>query len=281
MKLSVCHYSYHRTWEQEGWNCMQLAEETKAAGAVAIDFHVRFLGDLSTAEGRISNALSSTGLTLSGLSLSNNFNTEDPAEHNAQVEAVKACIRLASAVGAPNSRIFGGHLEPGDDGTRLRAGRQRILDGLGEVVRDAEAHGVILALENHGGLPCRAEEQVEVIEAIGSPNLMATIDLGNYMQCGQEGHDGMAIAAPHAAYIHVKDFRKKDGWRADKPCFGEMEPCTVGRGDVDVAACVDVLRGIDYQGFIALEYEGPDDERKGVEESLDFMYTVLRPDEAG
>ena len=32
----------------------------------------------------------------------------------------------------------------------------------------------------------------------------------------------MAIAAPHAAYIHVKDFRKKDGWRADKPEAGKL-----------------------------------------------------------
>ena len=91
----------------------------------------------------------------------------------------------------------------------------------------------------------------------------------------------MPINANQQAGRRAGGGRRKDGWRADKPCFGEMEPCTVGLGDVDVAACVDVLRGIDYQGFIALEYEGPDDERKGVEESLDFMYTVLRPDEAG
>jgi sugar phosphate isomerase/epimerase len=279
MKLSVCHYSYHRTWENEGWDCRKLTEESRAAGAVAIDYHVRYLGDLSVAKENIEGALAASGLSLSGLSLSNNFNSDDPDEFRKQVDAVKDGIQLAAAVKAPNSRIFGGHIEGGGNEAARQRGRQRILDGLGEVVRDAEKLGVTLALENHGGLPCRAEEQVEVIEAINSPNLKATIDIGNYMQCGQEGHDAVAIAAPYAAYIHVKDFKKKDGWQADKPCDGKIEPCTVGHGDVDVAACMEELRKIAYQGFIALEYEGPNDERRGVKESLDFMSTILRPEE--
>jgi len=281
MQLSVCHYSYHRTWEKEGWGCQKLADETKAAGAVAIDFHVGFLGDLSAAKEEIESALAATGLKLSGLSLSNDFNSDDPAEFKKQVDAVKDGIHLAAAVNAPNSRIFGGHIEGGGDHAAREQGRQRILDGLGEVVRDAEKLGVTLALENHGGLPCLADDQVEVIKTINSPNLKATIDIGNYMQCGQEGHEAVAIAARHAAYIHLKDFKKKPGWQAGQPCFGKIDPCTVGQGDVDVAACVEELRKISYQGFMALEYEGPDDERRGVKESLDFMYTILRPEEVG
>ena len=281
MKLSVCHYSFHRTWAKEDWECGKLAEETRAAGAVAIDFHVRFLGDLSRAKEKIESALEATGLKLSGLSLSNNFHTDDPAEFREQVNAVKEGIELAAAVRAPASRIFGGHLPGGGDAAARQQGRQRILDGLGEVVADAEKCGVTLALENHGGLPCLAEEQVDVIEAINSPNLKATIDLGNYMQCGQEGHDGVAIAAGHAAYIHVKDFKKKAGWQAGQPCYGKIDACTVGQGDVDVTACVEELRKINYRGYIALEYEGPDDERRGVKQSLDFMYSILTPEEIG
>ena len=74
MKTSVCHYSFHRTWKAEDWTCEKLVEEVKAVGASAVDFHVRFLGDPSDAAERVQAALTSGGLALSGLSMSNNFN---------------------------------------------------------------------------------------------------------------------------------------------------------------------------------------------------------------
>ena len=37
-------------------------------------------------------------------------------------------------------------------------------------------------------------EQVEVIEKINFPFLKATIDVGNYMQCGQAGDEGTRVA---------------------------------------------------------------------------------------
>ena len=78
MKTAICHYSYHRTWKAEKWSCLKLAETIKSLGADGIDFHARLLG---TREGKIeeiNQALKATGLILSGLSLSNNFNMEDP-----------------------------------------------------------------------------------------------------------------------------------------------------------------------------------------------------------
>ena len=41
---------------------------------------------------------------------------------------------------------------------------------------------------DHGGLPCTAQEQIDAIKAINSPSLRATIDVGNYMSGGEEGH---------------------------------------------------------------------------------------------
>jgi sugar phosphate isomerase/epimerase len=114
---------------------------------------------------------------------------------------------------------------------------------------------------------------VEVIEAIGSANLRATIDVGNYMQCGQEGHVGTAVAAAHAGYVHFKDFRKVDdasvawGWG--------IGPCTVGDGDVDHAACLRALRDARYEGAVAIEYEGTEDELTGVPRSVAFTRRVI------
>jgi sugar phosphate isomerase/epimerase len=269
VQTAICHYSYHRTWDREKWDCIKLAETVKGLGVDAIDFHARLLGNPGSAAKRVTEALDRTGLILSGLSFSNNFNQEDPAEMRQQIDSVIEWIGIASELKAPVSRIFGGHVADRSDKAALDRGFERIIEGLRAVVEAAEKSGVILALENHGGLPCSGEEQVKVIETIGSANLRATIDVGNYMQCNQEGHEGTAVAARYAAYVHFKDFKRKPGTPKG------IEPCTVGQGDVDHARCLQALLEAGYGGFVALEYEGLDDEMRGVEASAAYMKDVV------
>lgn len=253
----------------------RLAQEVKALGVEGIDYHVGFLGSPAEAAASIRAAVDKHGLVLSGLSMSNDFNKEDADELRAEVDAVRQWLAVAAEVGAPVSRIFGGHLAADQrrDPTARAAGRRRIIDAAGEVAREAEKYGVVLALENHGGLPCTGEEQVEVIEAIGSAHLKATIDVGNYMQGGQEGHEATRIVASHCAYVHFKDFRKTPD--AATPWCWNIEPCAVGEGDVDHRACLDALRQAGYDGFVALEYEGTEPEETGVPKSVAFMNEVL------
>lgn len=273
MKKSVCHYSFHRTWKSENWTCEQFAEKVKELGAEGIDFHAGLLGDSKTAPAQIKAALDKTGLILSGLSLSNNFNQDDSAALKQQIDTTKEWIQVAAEVNAPVSRIFGGHISDRTDKTALDKGFTRILEALEEVVKEAEQFGIVLALENHGGLPCTGEEQVEVIKRINSKHLRATIDVGNYMSCGQEGHIGASIAAGVAAYVHFKDYKKKPAESSAMP-WG-IEACTVGEGDVDHRKCIEELKKAGYDGFIALEYEGPDDEKQGVPQSLDYMNKIM------
>lgn len=274
MKTSVCHYSFHRVWKANNWTCEQLAGEVKALGCEGIDFHAGLLGSSVGAVEKIMSAVRRTGLTLSGLSLSNNFNQEDPIVFEQQIDVVKEWLRVASEVQAPVSRIFGGALKLRNNQEAYKKGFKRIIQALEQVVKDAEKLGVILALENHGGLPCTGEEQVRVIEAIHSPYLRATIDVGNYLQGGQEGHVGTALAAPYAAYVHFKDFQKTTAKDSSAP-WG-LKACVLGRGDVDHLQCLKVLHQTGYRGFIALEYEASDDEKQGVSQSLTYLNRLMK-----
>ncbi|MCK4325260.1 sugar phosphate isomerase/epimerase [bacterium] len=275
MKKAICHYSFHRRWKAENWNVHRLCDEVSSLGIEGIDFHAGLLGlNASEITAVIREALRRSNLIFSGFSLSNDFNQEDAESFYKQIEETKKWITVAAEVQAPVARIFGGHLpaEERQDADRRASAYQRILDGLGQAVKEAERHGLILALENHGGLPCTAEEQVGVIDKIGSKNLKATVDVGNYMQCGQEGHAGTRLAAPYAAYVHFKDFRKMP---ADSNPWGwSTEACILGKGDVDHRACLKELKKAGYNGFVALEYEGPDEESMGVPESVRFMKEV-------
>ena len=274
LDLSICHYSFHRRWKEENWTPERLCDEVKALGIGAVDFHAGLLGQIEGAVDNIKAALSKTGLALSGLSLSTNFNLDDPDAYQDMVNNTIAWMRVASELGAPVSRIFGGALKNRlevDEGTK-KGIFQRVIDALGRLAHEAEKLGLVLALENHGGLPCTGEEQVEMIEKVGSKYLRATIDVGNYMAGGQEAVEGTRIAAKYCVYVHFKDFKKCPD--PSLPWGWGIQACTVGKGDVDHLGCLRELKATGYDGYIALEYEGPDDEKIGVPESIEFMKAV-------
>lgn len=276
MKPAICHYSLHRRWKAENWTLDRLMEEVKRLGLENIDVHAGMLGAPDEAAARIEAALAKSGLTLAGLSMSNSFSSDKPEEFRAQVDTVKRWIQVAARVRAPVSRIFGGSLslQQRNDPVIRKQKYAQIMDGLGEVARAAEKHGLILALENHGGLPCTGAEQVEVIRAINSRSLKATIDVGNYMNGGQDGHIGSRLAAAYAAYVHFKDFIKVADSKI--PWGWNIKPCGLGEGAVNHRACLEALRDAGYNGFVALEYEGVENEQTGVPKSVAYMKQVLR-----
>ena len=282
MKISICHYSFHRAWAAENWDACRLAEEVKRIGVGAIDFHVGFLGSTERAAEMVTAALDKTGLELSGLSLSTNFGHDDPGRVSKEIEKTISWMRIAKEVRAPVSRIFGVPLPSGlavhvrGDGAADEARRklkERVAAALEEVTREAESLDLVLALENHHGFPATAEEQVELIERMNSKCFRATVDVGNYMCADQAPEVGTAIAAPYAAYVHVKDFARvadesiASGWR--------LEPRAVGRGDVNQAACLQILKDAGFDGFVAIEYEGHENERIGVAQSVEFLNTII------
>ena len=268
MKLAICHYSFHRRAVAEKWTLDRFADEIKALGVEGIDFLTRMLPPGQDTPEAIAAAVKRSGAELSSLSLSSNFNQADPAEMTKQIDTIAHWIQVAAKLKAPVCRIFGGHVsadERKSDAAR-KAAWDRMIDGVGAVTRLAEKAGVLLAIENHGGLPCTGQEQVQVIKTINSPCLRATIDVGNYMGGGQEGHEGTAIAAPYCAYVHFKDNKKAPS--ADTPWGWQVEACTLGDGEVDLAKCVQILDAAGYKGYIGIEYEGSEDETTGVPRSV-------------
>ncbi len=276
MIAALCHYSLHRRWKAECWTLDRLMAEVKALGLARVDVHAGMLGSPEGAAASIRSALAASGLVLSGLSLSNNFSSDAPAEVRAQLDLVKRWIAVAAAVRAPVSRIFGGHLAPAQrrDPAVLARKLAQITDALGEAAREAERQGVVLALENHGGLPCTGEEQAGVIRAVRSPALKATVDVGNYLACARDALEEVRRAAPYAAYVHVKDFIRSPDPAA--PGGVALKACVLGDGTVNPRACLEALRAAGYDGVVALEYEGREDEQTGVPRSLAFLNRVLK-----
>ena len=269
MKSAICHYSYHRVYREQGWSLDELVKRMEDQGVDGADFHAGLVGSTDGAADRIAKAMDGSSLVLSSLSLSTNFNQDDAAEVRAQINNAVAWLEIAAEVKAPVSRVFGGHIGKDDrsDPEKAKLGMTRVVDALKELAVVAEDRGVVLALENHGGLPCTGNQQVEVIEAVASPALRATVDVGNYMGCPQDPVEGSTLAAKYCAYVHLKDNRRLPD--------GGVEASVIGEGDVDIPGCLAALRNAGYDGFIALEYEGKEDELTAVPKSVAYMLSVM------
>lgn len=195
-----------------------------------------------------------SGITVSGTAVRNDF-CRPPDERKKDVEHVKAWIDHAAVFGAPHIRIFAGDLPAGVD---KQTGIQWVADGVKEVLEHAATKGVFLGLENHGGITALVEDHLAIVEAVGDhPWFGVNLDTGNYRDGSDPYHD-LAIAAPYAINVQVKDYVYVNG-EAQEP---------------DLERIRDLLVDAGYKGWVALEYEG-EHPRERIPEYLQRMQALF------
>jgi sugar phosphate isomerase/epimerase len=108
---------------------------------------------------------------------------------------------------------------------------------LKELAREAERAKVILGFEN----TIRAEDDLRILDAVGSPALQVYYDIGNATNLYRVNplEELRLLGRSRICQIHVKD----KGY--------------LGEGAVDVAGAVKVLREIGWRGWLVLETGAP------------------------
>jgi len=175
------------------------------------------------------------GVTISGTAIRNDFCRPPGPEKQKDIEHVKQWIDYAATLFAPHIRIFAGTLP---DGVDPPTGIQWVADGIKEVLDYAGQRGILIGLENHGGITARAEDHLAICDAVGDhPWFGINLDTGNYRT---NVYEELAMAAPRAVNVQVKaEVTRNDG---------STEP-------TDYARICDLLVEADYKGWVALEYE--------------------------
>jgi sugar phosphate isomerase/epimerase len=124
---------------------------------------------------------------------------------------------------------------------------------LEQCLKKAEQCGVVLGLENHWGLGRTAEGVLRVVEAIDSPWLQVTLDTGNFLE---RQYEQMEMLAPRAVLVQAKTY------------FGGGTWYTL---DLDYDRIAGILRRHNYKGYISLEFEGREDHRTAIPNSLEML----------
>lgn len=175
------------------------------------------------------------GLQVAGSSVGNVFTHPRGPARDAEIEKVKAWITHAARLGSPALRVFAGALQPGQ--TQEEAERL-CIECLEECAEVGAREGVMLALENHGGIVPDAESTLRIVKAVGSPWVGVNLDTGNFRT--DDPYEDMKQCAPYAVTTHLKTEVQRRG----KP----PEPA-------DIRRIVRILADSGYRGFLTLEYE--------------------------
>ncbi len=214
------------------------------------------------------------GIPVAAYGCGNNFAKLDPDERRKQIEYVKDAIGRARDCGAETIRIFGGYHQGtgGEAGITKAKGLELVMEGIEACLPKAESCGVVLALENHGGLPGHSFESRAVLNAFRSPWLKVTFDpanyLGNNMGEPEDPLRAFAELKEEIAYVHLKDV-----WAVDQERKPRTGPCVPGDGMTPLRQVIAELTRAGYSGFCSLEYEAFETmpEPEGVAKSFVFI----------
>jgi sugar phosphate isomerase/epimerase len=178
------------------------------------------------------------GLGISGTAIRNTFTFPPGPQLEKEIAHVKHWIDLAVDLGAPTIRIFAGDLQKGS--TEAQA-REWCIGAIQQCCEYAAPRGVILALENHGGIVSTVDQLLSIVKAVESDWFGVNWDSGNFRSADPYGD--LAKAAPYAVVAQVKT---------------EVSPNGMPQA-ADLARVVGILRDAGYRGFVALEYEAEED----------------------
>src|SRR5258706_5653938 len=179
------------------------------------------------------------GVAISGSAVGNNFALPSGEKRSKEIKLVKDWVDHAALLGAPHIRVFAG---PKPRDIDLADAKKLCIEGLNEPADYAGSKGIFLGLENHGGIVAEPDDLLEIVKAVKSPWLGVNLDTGNFQT--DDPYADLARCAPYAVNVQLK----VEITRRNK----KSEPS-------DLSRLIRILRDANYQGYVALEYEGAED----------------------
>lgn len=194
-------------------------------------------------------------LVISGVPVGNNFCKRDEKLLAAEVKKTQEWIERAGYMGAKTVRIFAGNLEKGDT---LEAAQKRVVASLEQCCETAKKAGVLLAMENHGGITATPEQLLALVKPVKSAFLGVNIDTGNFRTA--DPYADVKTITPYGVNVQVKT---------------EVFPNGKEKVEADLKKMVQILKDGNYHGYVALEYEAAEEPKIAVPKHLQELKALL------
>jgi sugar phosphate isomerase/epimerase len=139
-------------------------------------------------------------------------------------------------MGAPVIRIFAGKVQKG--GTEKEA-LDLCVAGINQSLDYAETKGILLALENHGGITATPKQLLSIVDRVKDSKWFGVnYDSGNFRT--EDPYGDLEKIAPYAVNAQIKVSIKTPDNK---------------HKEADLKRMVEILRSANYRGYVVLEYE--------------------------
>lgn len=234
MRLSCCAYSYREYLKSGAMTLASFVETARDLGCDAVELTSYYFPSTERDYlNRLKRHIHREGLSVSGTAIGTDFTHPESANRQAHVRMAKEWIDLSVVLGAPTLRVFAGPVREGDK-------EEQAFKWCAACLRSCASHaarrGVLLALENHGGITGTADQILRLMRAVDSEWVGINLDCGNFTG---DAYSQIAACAPHAVAVHAKTH------------FTGAS----GREAVDYVGVKSILDQAGYRGFLAIEYE--------------------------
>ena len=268
-RIGVSTYSFWRFRDDSKLSIEQCLDEAAAMGFDGVEIlHMQMDGEDNGYLQRLKRRAFTLGLDLCGFSTHQGFLSPDATVRQKNIDHTLKCIELAYRLGIPTIRVNTGRwgttktfdelmknrgIEPRLEGYTDDDGFGWVIDALEKCLPKAEECGVVLGLENHWGLGRTAEGVLRIVNAIKSPWLMVTLDTGNFLE---NSYEQLEQLAPQTVLVQAKTYYGGGTWYTL---------------DLDYPRIAAMLRRHNYRGYVSLEFEGKEDWRTAIPQSLAFL----------
>jgi sugar phosphate isomerase/epimerase len=195
------------------------------------------------------------GLDISGTAVGNDFCVTDPEALKKQIASVKQWVEHTSLLGGKTIRIFAGTLKKGDKEERAI---KQAVEAMQEACEHAGKYGIYLALENHGGITATPEQLLSLVRAVKSDWFGVNLDSGNFHT--EDPYGDLAKIAPYAVIAQFKT---------------EIHPKGKPKEEADLGKLVEMMRKVNYRGYVALEYEAAENAKTAVPRHLAALRKLI------
>lgn len=277
-----------RTMTLEAW--IELA-----AGQLDIDgleLYSPLLAGRSDAElARLRGLIESRGLTMPMLCHSPDFTLPGADARRREVERQRAAIHMTAALGGGWCRVLSGQSRP--EMTREQ-GLERVVACIQAVLPDAEAHGVVLILENHykdaawerPEFAQRRELFLELLDRLGEhASLGVNFDPSNALTAGEDPLELLEAVKHRVVTMHASDRYLEGGTLDDlrrAESGGELgysallRHGAIGDGLNDYDRIFGTLHAAGFRGWISIEDgDDPDGGLERLQRSARFLRTKM------
>jgi sugar phosphate isomerase/epimerase len=231
-------YTYRGELESKKLSYQDVIRMTADFGLEGLDTTVYWFPDTSASYlADLRRTAYKNGISLYSVAARVRLAQPTPELRTAEVAEIRKWVDVAEKLGATHVRVFGGAIPKGATEDQAIA---MAVETLKRGAEYAGSKGIILGVEDDGGLTTNAEPTIKIVKQTDSPWAGMNLDAGNFPK---DGYKQVEMAVPYAVSTHIKATISTPDGKKEKTDFEKLFGLFAQGG---------------YRGFVSLEYEEKD-----------------------